>query len=222
MTETPETETPAAPAPDPRDLELATLKAQVEALKANEGKFEELFDRVMATRPAAPDFTPSAPPELTFDDLPDPVEDKTAYAKALAAKLKAHDELTASAAAKAAEPQRVLANLEADFIEAYPDLGQHTLLVRAAAGEVGADFRKRGLDPVQLARTNPDRLFRAIAKRAETELAKYRSPAPTEHQTGGTGGGSTPPATTTAPEAARTTYLEEIRNRQNKAGISRY
>lgn len=221
MTDTPGTETPA-PAPDPRDIELATLKAQVDALKANEGKFEELFDRVMATRPAAPDFTPTTPPELTFDDLPDPVEDKAAYAKALAAKLKAHDELTARAAAKAAEPQRILATLEADFIEAYPDLGQHTLLVRAAAGEVGAEFRRKGLDPVQLAQTNPDRLFRAIAKRAETELAKYRAPAAPEHRTGGTGGGSTPTSTTPVPEPARTSYLEEIRARQNKAGISRY
>lgn len=109
---------------------------------------------------------------LSFDDLPDPVEDRAGFNKALAEKFGTVTKAQQEQMMQQMQRQNAVNSLESRFKTKYSDLAGKSALMRAAVQEEADAMRADGLDPQQAAINDQDGFIEKVAKRMKRELGQ--------------------------------------------------
>jgi uncharacterized coiled-coil protein SlyX len=201
---------PATVEKDPTEARFDALGAQIGAmeglLKANQAqntRVNTLLASVLARAGGAPERVngPIAPkpPVVDLAGLPDPVEDRDGFSKALNERLvgaftAAIDGLNRTLdnrQAAGADTKAQLDELSENFDAAYPDLVDHADAVAEASRKVFTKLKRRGVDPMAYITQDEDGFMEAVAVQANTIIAKAakKAEATAEPEADDTGSG---------------------------------
>lgn len=152
--------------PDPRDDRIARLEAALDAMQRRADE-QEATNVALTTRTTQPQ-APQPPAALSFEGLPDPVEDPKAYGEQLQSRI---DQMIQSRmqydrdlrAHQGAQTQTKDVLWE-DFSEAFPDYAADEERVGFVTQKVLKRAAARGLDTDRYMLGNSNRFFRDIVK----------------------------------------------------------
>lgn len=216
--------------PDPgekahKEPTVAELQAQIAALT----------ERINAPPPVQPgDFPtvtlPTPPGEVDLKGLPDPMEDKDGYAKALNDRIQANiiaRQEYEAAMAEAEEQQYAIVNgrvdgLWQDFQRSNPELAKFPNRIRHMAQDVVEAASQRGINVQEYMFKQPQRFFADVvnAYKAEYGEPEKEDDGLPEGRTEGVGGGDFMKGSPeTEAEAKKYDFVKELKTTQATSGF---
>ncbi len=223
---------------------LAALQEQMDTLKQSQGQEREFFQQLI-TQVAAGANQPAqqqqqqAQPEFNLDDLPDPVEDRAGFNKALAAAVtkfgKETAEQAAGAALTAATNNQSIESLQNSFRSQFPDLAKKSALFTAIVTQETNKIRNKGLDVKQFVFADQDKFLNTVAEAMRQELGiedddldeddeddtrTVRKSVKTKSRAKGVRGGSSPKLKKSKSKGKKPTgFVAELKRQQQEIGI---
>lgn len=169
----PGTETDNDDDPDPRDAEMAALReklANLEGQIAGVGRAQ--------TRPVV--NLPPPPPQVSFDDLPDPVSEGDKFRSELGKRVTQAIETGVQTGRQITSRETLVANAWNRFQTKYPELAKHQAVVRAVANEVSSEYMAQGKDFFHELSQNAETYVDAVAKKMESTVSALKGGEPAE------------------------------------------
>lgn len=172
-----------------------------------------------------------APEPLSFDDLPDPVQNPKEYNRALAERINLREQQLTNTLSQQFMGQMTRAqtmdSLWNRFTIQQPELAKRSALLQGAAAVTFNELRMRGVDPESIAQQNPDSLIGLIAQRMQSELGisgQQGGQSPAQQQgsparTQGIQGGSTLNGAASQKPVKTLTLADTIKKQQKDLGI---
>ena len=227
---------------DDVDPMLSALQEQMEQLKTTQQEERTFFQNLMTqvAQPQQQQQQETAAPEFNVDDLPDPVEDRTGFNKALATKVNAFvkdsTEQTAAAVMQQSNQNQGVKDLEQRFLSQHPDLAKKSALFTAVVTQETNKLRNRGLDVRQFVFADPDKFLTTVAAEMKAELGMddsdddlddddtrtVRKPVGGKRKSRAKGvrGGSTPALKKSKSRGKKATgFVAELKRQQSELGI---
>lgn len=169
---------------DPRYAALQGEMENIKSLMQQQGNFyQTAMAQLMANgngrdQAAAGEETGA----FNLEDLPDPVENRAEFNKALADRVKSFVTGEVTKADSRASTSNLEQQLTNNFYRDYPELAKKSALFRAAVSEEAAILRNSGGNPAAAIGADPDGFLTRVANRMHEELGTP------EDQRGGDGG----------------------------------
>jgi hypothetical protein len=206
---------------------LERIQSQLAELSERNKRLEETNMRLLTAPVAANDNQkPTAPGPVSYDNMPDPVDDPKAYAVELQKRMDAHyalkaDHEKAQRDAQAAKQQKV-AGLWSGFNAYAPEFAKDQSRVEFAATKLAEEMQSRGVDVERYMFTTQDKFFADLKAKMETIFGKAAGDGEDEDgeedagRTGGTFGGSvsSPKGSVRDKEPTTSNMVEELQRMQ--------
>lgn len=215
-----------APEPDQTQQNMFALQQQIADMNAEMTRLRQTSAALM-TQPTV--AMPPMLPQVSFDNLPDPVVDPTGYGRELAARTQQAIQNQHIMAAYQAE-QQASANgkldaLWEDFQNQYADYAGDYRRVEYAATQVANRLSRKGLDVNRYVYASSDDFFREVAAEMDDIFGSGQVEETTETEDdtrtvgifGGMESGGRPTSGTT--QEGPTSMVGEIQNWQAKHGF---
>lgn len=216
--------------------QLDKLREQMETMQNQWNEHEQFYRQsleTLLTQRAQPTQQQqvAAPESVSFDDLPDPVQNPKEYNRALAERINLREQQLTNTLSQQFMSQMTRAqtmdSLWNRFTVQQPELAKRSALLQGAAAVTFNELRVRGVDPEAIAQQNPDSLIGLIAQRMQNELgvpAAGQSQQNAQQQGGsartqGIQGGSTLNGGTKPKPVKTMTLADTIKKQQQDLGI---
>lgn len=154
---------------------------------------------------------------IDFDDLPDPVEDRKGFNKALAEKFGTVSQAQRAQIMQDMQRQNAVTSLETRFKTKYTDLAGKSALMRAAVQEEADAMRAEGLDPQQAAMNDQDGFIDRVANRMKKELGQGDTKP--RGRTRGVSAGSRQKGSNKPPKEKPKGFLDQLKEAQLDSGL---
>lgn len=210
---------------EPWREELQTIKEQLNTANQREARYMQTINQLLQTRSqGGEDHSGDAGNEVSFDDLPDPVEDRKAFNAELGKRISQLTENLQSTmqtnVRSTVQRQNAAANLETQFAQKYGDLAKRKALLRAAVQEEAEQMRSQGLDPQQAVMNDTESFMESVATRMRTELGIDESGGGKPRgRTKGVGGGSRAKGGSKPAEKKPKGFMDQLKKVQLDSGL---
>lgn len=225
-------EEPGEPPKEPSDAEK--LQAKVDELQTNYQKLQERYqqtiDKMLQNQSIQQQAPQQAQPQqetVSFDDLPDPVENPKDFRSKLAEKISRQRELDRQQIMGQFTQQQTqtksLDEVWNKFQSAHEDLAADQELVTLFAKSEVERMQAQGINPQQAILADPDNFIERVATMMRTKLGKVApqaNPAQTKDagRTADVGGGGKPPSGG-GDKAPSKGFIQQLREKQLADGI---
>lgn len=228
------------PEDKPATSEHDSLKRELEELRAQNARFQEDLARVTAA-PAVV-VAPTPPKPMSYDGLPDPMTDGTAFAQALSQRIRddieANRRFAEQGQNQTADRERKIETLWDDFENAYPELAKDREGLEFVTMQVAKKAKNRGADLDRYMFVTQEKFMSDVVKAydrvfGESDDDSEPEPAPrrraarqrdTDEPTrtsvfGGLEGGGRPSGTPRDPPASESSMVKELQDMQLSSGF---
>lgn len=211
---------------EPWREELQSIKEQLNTANQREARYMQTINQLLQTRSqGGDDHSGDAGNAVSFDDLPDPVEDRKAFNAELGKRIGQLTEnlqtTMQSNMQSTVQRQNAAANLETQFAQKYGDLAKRKALLRAAVQEEAEQMRSQGMDPQQAVLNDTESFMESVATRMRTELGVDENSAggKPRGRTRGVGGGSRAKGTAKPAERKPKGFMDQLKKVQLDSGL---
>jgi hypothetical protein len=215
---------PEAPKASPEEIE-ARLAAKFEEKFSTERQLQQqTIDRILQSQQSVVDAfrqrEEPRPQPVSFDDLPDPVEDRVGFNKALAERVAALSKQQAEelVSRSTAETTRAT-SLDAvwnKFQAEYKDLASDPELAGAFATAEIQRIRATGADPINAIISDPDGFNKRVADRMRQKLAAPAAPPKSRAEDVGVG---SPAPKGGSPTTSAKPFLQQMKERMTQDNL---
>lgn len=226
---------PSAEEPSAKPDDVSELRERLERFEAKEREFsererrmQETIDKLLTSQQAQQrPSQPSEPESISFNDLPDPVDNPAEFKRTLGERMQRMLASQQQAQSQQQTRQQRLDALWNQFQTRYPDLAKREALVNGVAALEANQLRSRGLDPQEALLVDPDGFMDRIARRMRQELGEGESgsePDGKQEQqrpatrTAGVSGGSQPRGGDKGAQKAPG-FIEQLKRAQQDSGL---